>query len=140
MKEKQASKINWRMIPGIIVGIGIIGIIFYLMSPNEILSSYQHDSDNSGVAQSLYESNCASCHGLQGQGHIELNAPALDHSEHAWHHPDEQIIMIIREGGFNMPPVGADLSNEEIENIFAYMKGWWTEEQKEYQGRDIGES
>jgi len=39
-----------------------------------------------------------------------------------------------------MPPVGAKMNDEEIGNIIVYIKGWWTEEQKEFQEGDIGES
>ena len=140
MKFRQKLKFNWRLIPGIIVGLGIIVAIYFLMPPGRNSPVNGSLSEGFGAGQSLYETNCASCHGSQGQGHIEPNAPALDDSEHAWHHPDEQIILIIKNGGFNMPPVGADMSEEEIETIIAYMKQWWTIEQKDFQPGIIGEN
>ena len=139
MKKKRETKTNWRLVAGIFVGLGITGLIYYLMLPPENTSSEVNNTQNNSIGKTLYEANCASCHGLQGQGHIEPEAPALDHSEHAWHHPDEQIIAIIQNGGFNMPPVGAGMRGEEIESIIVYMKGWWTEEQIDFQQGNIGE-
>lgn len=114
--------------------------MYFLISPGQNPPSKAIGVEERSAGQSLYETNCASCHGSQGQGHIEPNAPALDESEHAWHHPDEQIMLIIKNGGFNMPPVGADMSEEQIETIVAYIKQWWTEEQKDFQPGDIGEN
>jgi mono/diheme cytochrome c family protein len=139
IQENQKPGFNWRLAFGVVVGVGITAVIYFLMQPGANIPAGENTAQNNSIGKSLYETNCASCHGLQGEGHIEPNAPALDHSEHAWHHPDEQIINIIREGGFNMPPVGADMSDKEIEIIITYIKGWWSEDQKDFQQGDIGE-
>jgi mono/diheme cytochrome c family protein len=90
-------------------------------------------------AQVLYEKYCASCHGIQGEGHILLNAPSLDNSENACRHPDEQIVSLIREDGFQMPPVGAGMSEEQIESVIAYIKLWWTPQQRQMLRGETGE-
>ena len=93
------------------------------------------------LGQTIYQANCASCHGENGEGYASLqNAPALNGSEHAWHHPDEQILDLIRYGGNMMPAVGADWSDEEVEAVWAYVKQWWTPQQQRAQQGDIGES
>lgn len=140
IQEWLKIRFNWRLIFGIFIGIGITAVIYFLLLPSENTPARVNTSPKNFMGRSLYKANCASCHGFQGEGHIEPNAPALDHSEHAWHHSDEQIIMIIRNGGFNMPPVGAKMNDEEIGNIIVYLKGWWTEGQKEFQEGGIGES
>jgi mono/diheme cytochrome c family protein len=81
---------------------------------------------------------CAECHGQNGEGYAnELAAPALDHSEHAWHHPDQQIRGWIVNGklGLNaaMPALGDQLTNEEIEAVIVYLHTLWTPEQLEIQ-------
>lgn len=80
---------------------------------------------------------CAECHG-QNEGYAnELSAPALDASEHAWHHPDQQIYDWIVNGklgiGREMPALGDQLTGEEIEAVIAYLHTLWTPEQLEAQ-------
>ncbi len=91
------------------------------------------------VGESRYQAACAACHGVEGQGHVLLNAPALNGSEHSWHHPDEQIIGLIRNGGTNMPPVGAAWDQEEIDAVLTYFKQWWSPQQRRSQTGTIGE-
>ncbi len=81
---------------------------------------------------------CAACHGQNAEGYAnELAAPALDHSEHAWHHPDQQIHDWVKNGklglGREMPALGDQLSDEEIEAVIAYLHTLWTPEQLETQ-------
>jgi hypothetical protein len=56
------------------------------------------------------------------------------------HHSDEQKIRIIRNSGFNVCPLGAEMRNKEIENTIVNMKGWWDEKTKGFQIGEIGES
>ena len=86
----------------------------------------------------VYLRVCAECHGQNGEGYAnELAAPALDYSEHAWHHPDQQIRDWIKNGklglGQEMPALGDQLSAEEIEAVIAYLHTLWTPEQLETQ-------
>ncbi len=77
---------------------------------------------------------CAECHGQNGEGYAnELAAPALDASEHAWHHPDQQIRDWIANGklglGREMPALGDQLAEVEIEAVITYLHTLWTPEQ-----------
>ena len=88
----------------------------------------------------LFGETCAACHGASGEGHATaLNAPALNGSEHTWHHSDEQIVGLIRQGGMQMPAVGADWSDADIEAVLAHVKAWWTPQQRETQPGTLGE-
>lgn len=101
------------------------------VSQNELLA----------LGQRTYQASCASCHGENGVGYAGAQtAPAINGSEHAWHHPDEQILDLIRQGGNKMPAVGADWSYEKVEAVWAYVKQWWTPQQREAQQGDIGEN
>ena len=92
------------------------------------------------LGETIYSANCASCHGAEGEGYASIqNAPALNGSEHSWHHPDEQIIGLIRQGGMQMPAVGADWSDKEVEAVLGYVKAWWTPQQRKAQAGTIGE-
>ena len=55
----------------------------------------------------IYQARCASCHGvhLEGQANWRergadgrLPAPPHDASGHTWHHPDDVLIRITKEG------------------------------------------
>jgi len=139
-RKAKAQQSNRYLIIGAVVIIVLVGLGFLLLGPR-IGSSSQTANENQSMADAkiLYDNNCASCHGEGGQGHIQLNAPALDSSEHAWHHADEQLISIIRNGGANMPPVGSDFSDEDVVAVIAYFKQWWTQEHKDFQPGEIGE-
>lgn len=86
----------------------------------------------------VFEHACSVCHGQNAEGYAnDLAAPALDHSEHAWHHPDQQIHDWVKNGklglGSAMPPLGDQLSDEEIAAVIAYLHTLWTSEQLETQ-------
>lgn len=98
------------------------------------------DSEVLALGETIYAANCAACHGAEGEGYASIqNAPALNGSEHSWHHRDEQIISLIRQGGMVMPAVGAEWSDEEIEAVLSYVKAWWTPQQRDFQPGTIGE-
>lgn len=98
----------------------------------------------------LYLQYCASCHGenLEGQPNWQtrlangrLPAPPHDASGHTWHHSDEVLFRIVKEGldaiapGYesDMPAFGDVLSDTEIEAILAYIKSTWPERERGYQ-------
>lgn len=130
-----------------VVGLGLFVAVlagaWLLNDPLQAQESAPVDvSQNETLAlgQMIYDVNCASCHGANGEGYASVqNAPALNGSEHAWHHPDGQILSLIRQGGNMMPAVGANWSDEEVEAVWAYVKQWWTPQQRKAQGGDIGE-
>ncbi len=94
--------------------------------------------DPLAAAQELFATYCAECHGPLGEGHAIPSAPALDASEHAWHHPDWQLRMFIRDGKFSFSPVEMpsfrdELIDEQIDLVIAYVKTLWTQAQRETQ-------
>lgn len=89
--------------------------------------------------QAIYEANCASCHGPEGQGEANwqqanadgsMPAPPHDESGHTWHHPDQQLLAIIAEGGrgpnSRMPAFGQQLTEEERKAVLGYLKSFWS--------------
>ena len=86
----------------------------------------------------VYMRICAQCHGENGEGYAnELQSPALNQSEHAYHHPDQQIHDWIVHGklglGRQMPPFGEQLTDNEVHAVIAYLHTLWTPEQLEIQ-------
>jgi mono/diheme cytochrome c family protein len=93
----------------------------------------------------LYAQHCASCHGakLEGQpnwrqrlANGRLPAPPHDESGHTWHHPDEVLFAITKNGlvppyapkdyESDMPAFGGKLSDAEIRAVLEYIKTHWT--------------
>lgn len=99
----------------------------------------------------IYSAHCATCHGAELQGQPDwrsqlpsgrLPAPPHDASGHTWHHADDVLFRIVKEGtaavvggGYqsDMPGFGDVLSDAEIEAIFAYIKSTWPERERRYQ-------
>jgi mono/diheme cytochrome c family protein len=99
----------------------------------------------------VYADQCASCHGADLKGQPDwrsplpsgrLPAPPHDESGHTWHHSDEVLFRIVREGtaavvggGYesDMPGFGDVLSDAEIRAALTYIKSTWPEHERSYQ-------
>ncbi|GLR77405.1 MULTISPECIES: cytochrome c [Azospirillum] len=94
----------------------------------------------------VYAEQCASCHGrrLEGQPNWQsrkpdgrLPAPPHDATGHTWHHPDEALFKITKQGiaafappGYSsdMPAFGGKLSDADIWAVLAFIKSSWPED------------
>ncbi len=103
------------------------------------------DAAQVALGRTVYEGQCASCHGakLEGQANWRerlpngrMPAPPHDATGHTWHHPDAVLFGITKEGlvpgrygpkGYqsDMPGFGGVLSDEEIWAVLAYIKSTW---------------
>lgn len=89
---------------------------------------------------SLYQQNCAQCHGVNGEGapnwrQRDANGmfppPPLNGSGHAWHHPKAMLQYVIANGspgGGNMPAWKDELSSGQINDIIAWFMSKWPDE------------
>jgi mono/diheme cytochrome c family protein len=91
----------------------------------------------------LYDAHCASCHGpnLEGQANWrerrpdgKLPAPPHDAGGHTWHHTDDALFEVTRNGlaamagadyQTDMPGFADRLSDDEIWAVLAYIKSRW---------------
>lgn len=99
--------------------------------------------------ESIYRSECASCHGAKLEGQPDwrtrrpdgrLPAPPHDASGHTWHHPREQLFAIVKFGlvppnapeGYvsDMPAYAGKLSDRQIENVLVWIESRWPPEIK----------
>lgn len=87
----------------------------------------------------LYEAHCESCHGGATGGSLRDIPPPHNANGHTWHHADQQLIDMTLSGipfsleDVRMPAFKGKLTEDEVEAILAYIKTWWTEEQRQSQ-------
>jgi len=99
------------------------------------------------LGEKLYAQHCASCHGAKLEGQPDWQkrlsngrfpAPPHDDSGHTWHHPDEVLFAITRNGMVppyappdyqsDMPAFAGTLSDSEIRAVLAYIASRWSGE------------
>jgi mono/diheme cytochrome c family protein len=89
----------------------------------------------------LYDTYCLACHRTDGVGEPVapwsirrpdfIEAMPLNETSHAWHHGDEQLMVIILDGTprskTRMPVFRGALSEEHVSDLIAYMKSLWSD-------------
>ena len=118
-------------------------------APVEVLGE-PVDADVLRLGQALYADNCASCHGANLEGQPDwkrrlpngrMPAPPHDASGHTWHHPDQDLLVIVRDGldailpGYesDMPAYGDSLTEDDIRATLAFIKSTWPERERGFQ-------
>ena len=130
----------------------------FAMFVGSALPAYAADElDNRDISngQSLYQDNCASCHGakLEGQPNWRsagedgvLPAPPHNETGHTWHHDNKLLFAYTKLGGKNamaergydgfnsgMPGFAGALSDDEIWEVLASIRSTWPERIQENQ-------
>jgi mono/diheme cytochrome c family protein len=107
------------------------------------------------LGETLYQENCASCHGEKLEGEPDwrtakedgtLPAPPHDETGHTWHHGDGLLFNYTKLGGqealaqrgvtgftSGMPGFAEVLTDDEIWHILAYIKSTWDPQVQEVQ-------
>lgn len=102
--------------------------------------------------EQLYVANCQVCHGGATGGSMMDLPPPHNANGHTWHHSDRQLTDIVLNGSGEMgemmrqmmgaspdtprmPAWRGTLTEEDVAAILAYIKTWWTEEQRQWQAR-----
>lgn len=97
------------------------------------------------LGEKLYAQHCASCHGARLEGQPDWQkrlsngrfpAPPHDDSGHTWHHPDDVLFAITKNGMIppyaprdyqsDMPAFAGTLSDGEIRAVLAYIASHWS--------------
>ncbi|MDK9720952.1 MAG: c-type cytochrome [Rhodospirillales bacterium] len=143
-----------RIISLAIAAAGIAVIAAAIMTIS--ISNEKADPDDSkqvSLGKTMYAANCAFCHGAQLEGQAEwrirkpdrrLPAPPHDVSGHTWHHSDDALFGIVKNGiaayappGYesNMPAFGNALSDQQIWAVLAFIKSSWPQSIRDSQQR-----
>jgi mono/diheme cytochrome c family protein len=101
------------------------------------------DSSLVGRGEVIYVAHCAACHGARLEGQPDwrrrrpdgrLPAPPHDETGHTWHHADELLVRLTRDGpqavagkdyASDMPAFAGTLSDSEIVAVLSYIKSRW---------------
>ncbi|MBP2238816.1 mono/diheme cytochrome c family protein [Sinorhizobium kostiense] len=138
-------------------GLGLVGAWPWLAAR---IANGDASIETLALGKTLYAKHCAACHGpnLEGQRDWKsplpsgrMPAPPHDASGHTWHHADEMLFRITKEGpaavvggGYqsDMPGFAKILTDDEIRVVIAFIKETWPEREREYQAemsrRDLG--
>lgn len=143
--SSQVSRVSTLvyLLPVTVLGLAIAVIIIVQSTAQR--APQQASEQTRALGKTIYDQNCASCHGLNGEGKYPdswkipdvnglLDAPPHNAQGHTWHHADQQLFAITKngfivEGFYPMPAFGDKLSDEEIWAVIAYIKTWWQADQ-----------
>ena len=150
MSQRSQALPRKRTYIGLTVGIAMVGAvlaIYWATHQNASLRALQpQDQVVVDRGRYLYVEHCASCHGvsLEGQPNWrtrgengKLPAPPHDATGHTWHHRDELLFQITKEGTTSvagddypsdMPAYASILSDEEIVAVLGFIKSTWSAE------------
>ena len=147
--ENQLSKIrNKKTLTFALIAFGLFvltftGVLILFYHSDNPVSLAPDDLQIVAKGQTLYNANCASCHGqkLEGQPNWKsrndtglMPAPPHDKSGHTWHHADVLLFELTKYGlskvagadyKSDMPVFAQKLSDQEIIAILSYIKSTW---------------
>lgn len=139
-----------RLPRGLLVGIVTVTaaialgavFVFGIGGNSQRLRADPADATQVALGEQVYRAHCASCHGEQLEGQPNwrarradgrMPAPPHDETGHTWHHPDEMLFRMTKEGlasmvpGYqsDMPRYQEVLTDEEIWAVLAFIKSRW---------------
>jgi mono/diheme cytochrome c family protein len=77
------------------------------------------DEETTAAGQAVFVANCGSCHMLSDAGTTGTIGPTLDDTALT----QDEVELQVREGGGGMPAFEGQLSDDEIEQVAAYVTG-----------------
>lgn len=83
--------------------------------------------DQVASGQQVFEANCATCHGVEGDG-TDTGPPLVHEVYEPSHHPDESFHAAVRNGvvphhwEFGPMPAFPGVSEDEVDDVIAYVR------------------
>jgi mono/diheme cytochrome c family protein len=137
----------------ILAGLAAAGTAAWLAQRRFVPPIAADDPRQVELGATVYAARCAQCHGanLEGQPNWQqrqangrLPAPPHDASGHTWHHPDEILFGITKNGmtayasadyASDMPAFAGLLTDDEIAASIAFIKSRWPADIQAQQAR-----
>ena len=128
----------------------ISGVVWHVGREGDSLADAS-DPALVALGAAVYGEHCASCHGEDLEGEPDwrrrkadgtLPAPPHDATGHTWHHSDDMLFRLVRDGpaaiagsGYRsaMPAYAGILEDREIRAVLAYIKSRWPADIREAQ-------
>lgn len=154
MAKRKSQPANTKLVGGLAAGVVLIVVgvslaafnIFGSRAGEVTVNGWPVSKAQLTQGQQVYESYCAACHGLEGEGQPNWKQPNADgvypappHTGdgHTWHHADSLLLQIIADGGSMpnsaMPGFADALTEEERVAVLAYIKTFWGRREIEFQ-------
>jgi len=90
-------------------------------SPSKVIESYPAGLPSAKDGQNLYDENCASCHGIDGNG-VVANARNFGDVDYMRGETPANFYVVLTEGrGADMPAFGQDLTSDQRWNVVYYV-------------------
>lgn len=116
-------------------------LLISLVLPFNLYAAERWYSDAQVEAgESIFNTNCAVCHGLKAVGTPEWRktmdngkypAPPLNGTAHGWHHPMKALRRQINKGGKKydgwMPAFEDSLTDAQVDEAIAYIQSQWSD-------------
>lgn len=131
---------NEKLIIGALCAVLMAGCGDGAKPDNQDNGARQYDKNVLARGERLYQTNCASCHGFNGEAKPDwrvrgaddkMPPPPLDDSGHAWHHPRAWLKQMVSLGSpagqGNMPAWDGKLSEQEIDEVVTYVTSLWSD-------------
>jgi mono/diheme cytochrome c family protein len=137
------SRRSLVLVVSVAIGVVAAGAAAWLAQRKYVPPISADDPRQVALGASVYVARCAQCHGAnlegqpnwqQAQANGRLPAPPHDAGGHTWHHPDEILFGITKNGmtpyapaGYesDMPAFAGTLTDEEIAAVIAFIQSRW---------------
>ena len=151
--RKTPVNLAWVLVSLVLAGFAILAT--EPLWHSERVSAMHDDPKLIARGKPLYAAHCQVCHGVDGVGQDPAQrnggqrpdgayiAPALDASAHAWHHPDNVLFKVIKEGSpapdSPMRGFSNRMSDLEIHAVIAYFQSLWPEDLRQRYRKNPGQ-
>lgn len=139
-----AARMVGTALTGVILLVGLVGCTAPLAQGQTSRASSQSIPPASSpealaAGHRLAQQHCTGCH---TEGNPDGTVALMDltgqsWTGHAWHHPDSVLAQMIVDGVSRptgtMPPFGVELHADEIRTLIAFIKTFWTPDQRQFQ-------
>lgn len=143
-----------RILPIAAGGVALIGAALFVsargLAQDDRVVLLDRDADIVALGATVYQENCASCHGINLEGQPDwrspgedgrLPAPPHDASGHTWHHDGDTLFRLTKYGTgaligdtdyeSNMPIYDGVLRDYELIAVLSYIKSTWPDDIRE---------